>query len=67
MIEVTSDDRGPLVNIAIFIVIGPLVIMAGAKLYTKWDITRQLQLDDAFMVVAVVNAYFSCSLAINHR
>ncbi|KAI9808500.1 MAG: hypothetical protein M1827_007205 [Pycnora praestabilis] len=53
-IEITADDKGPLVNIAVWIVMVFMVLSVMTRLGTKFIITRLLEWDDALILSAMV-------------
>jgi hypothetical protein len=55
MTLVTSDNRGPLVNVAMWIALACTLSTAGVKLYTKWTVTKRFQLDDYLMILTAVS------------
>ena len=53
-VEPTASNRGPLLNIATWLVLVLMCIPALAKLGAKWGLIRNLQYDDAFTILAMV-------------
>lgn len=61
MAVVTADNHGPLLNVAMWIVLVPMIIIALTKMYTKYDTLRKIQMDDYLGLIAMVcrNSAFS--------
>lgn len=57
MTIVTPDNHGPLVNVAMWMVLGPMILVSGIKVYTKWESVRKLQGDDFLMLFSMVLIY----------
>ncbi|KAJ8067688.1 hypothetical protein OCU04_003294 [Sclerotinia nivalis] len=53
MAVVTADNHGPLLNVAMWIVLVPMVIVALTKVYIKYDTLRKIQLDDYLGLLAM--------------
>ncbi|KAM3086069.1 hypothetical protein ACMFMF_000022 [Clarireedia jacksonii] len=53
---ITSDDHGPLANVIMWMILPLMIIVVGAKIYTKWDSVGRLQNDDWWMVVSMLLA-----------
>ncbi|EDN92340.1 predicted protein [Sclerotinia sclerotiorum 1980 UF-70] len=53
MAAVTADNHGPLLNVAMWIVLVPMVIATLTKVYIKYDTLRKIQLDDYFGLIAM--------------
>ena len=49
-----DDNRGPLVNVAMWITLAPTCIATLVKLYTKWAVIQGLQTDDFLILFALV-------------
>ncbi|KAI9649902.1 hypothetical protein NHQ30_002486 [Ciborinia camelliae] len=57
MATVTSDNHGPLLNVAMWIVLVPMIITVLTKAYTKSKIIRKIQPDDYLGLIATVYIY----------
>jgi len=55
MTIVTPDNHGPLVNVAMWMGLAPMIIVTGVKIYTKWESMGKVQRDDFFMFISMVN------------
>ncbi|TGO24623.1 hypothetical protein BPAE_0098g00120 [Botrytis paeoniae] len=53
MAVVTADNHGPLLNVAMWIVLVPMIIIASTKIYTKYDTLRKIQIDDYLGLIAM--------------
>ncbi|KAF7908809.1 hypothetical protein EAE99_011679 [Botrytis elliptica] len=56
MAVVTADNHGPLLNVAMWIVLVPMIIMALTKIYTKYDTLRKIQMDDYLGLIAMLSS-----------
>ncbi|MCJ1474039.1 hypothetical protein MMC13_002697 [Lambiella insularis] len=56
MAVVTANDHGPAANVAMWICLVAMVLVAAAKIFTKWEMTKRVQMDDCYMVLAVLLA-----------
>ncbi|MCJ1325811.1 hypothetical protein MMC10_002474 [Thelotrema lepadinum] len=65
-LSITADNRGPLVNIATWITLVAMVLMALTKIATKWVMIGRFQADDGLMFVAML-AGVAQSLAANQQ
>lgn len=54
--QVTGTDKRPILSVVHWIMMVIMCISAITKLGTKWVLIRNLQLDDAFTVAAMVRA-----------
>lgn len=61
---VDAGHRGPLLNVAKWVVLAPTCIAAIVKLYTKWALLRRLQVDDALTLTALVSYTFMSNTSI---
>ena len=50
----TAEDRGPLLNVGMWIALVPTCMMVAAKVYTKWITTSKIVTDDFLMFIALV-------------
>ncbi|KAF7945628.1 uncharacterized protein EAE97_004666 [Botrytis byssoidea] len=60
MAVVTADNHGPLLNVAMWIVLVPMVIIASTKIYTKYDTLRKIQIDDYLGLIAMLSSVGQC-------
>ncbi|KAA8570775.1 hypothetical protein MFRU_011g01700 [Monilinia fructicola] len=60
MAVVTPDNHGPLLNVAMWIVLAPMVVIALAKVYTKYGTIHKLQIDDYLGLVAMLLSVAQC-------
>ncbi|TGO49190.1 hypothetical protein BOTNAR_0440g00030 [Botryotinia narcissicola] len=60
MAVVTADNHGPLLNVAMWIVLVPMVIIASTKIYTKCDTLRKIQIDDYLGLLAMLSSVGQC-------
>ncbi|APA12773.1 hypothetical protein sscle_10g075430 [Sclerotinia sclerotiorum 1980 UF-70] len=60
MAAVTADNHGPLLNVAMWIVLVPMVIATLTKVYIKYDTLRKIQLDDYFGLIAMLSSVAQC-------
>ncbi|ATZ55492.1 hypothetical protein BCIN_12g00850 [Botrytis cinerea B05.10] len=56
MAVVTADNHGPLLNVAMWIVLVPMIIIALTKMYTKYDTLRKIQMDDYLGLIAMLSS-----------
>jgi hypothetical protein len=54
MATITPDNHGPVLNVAMWIILGPMAITAFLKVYTKYKMIQKLEPDDFFMLFAMV-------------
>jgi hypothetical protein len=50
-----STDRGPLINLAEWITATGVILAFAGKIYTKWQMAKYLDLNDAFVGAATVS------------
>ena len=50
-----ADNRGPGLNIGMWIILVPTVMTVAAKIYTKWYTAKKIVADDILMSVALVS------------
>jgi hypothetical protein len=55
MARLSADNRGPALNISMWIVLVPTVMMVAAKMYTKWHTTKKVVVDDSLISLALVS------------
>jgi len=55
MAKLTADDRGPGLNIGMWIMFVPTAMMVAAKIYTKWHTTKKIGADDVLIGIAFVS------------
>ncbi|KAF5872238.1 uncharacterized protein Bfra_005592 [Botrytis fragariae] len=60
MAVVTADNHGPLLNVAMWIVLVPMIIIASTKIYTKYDTLRKIQIDDYLGLIAMLSSVGQC-------
>ncbi|RAL65706.1 hypothetical protein DID88_005374 [Monilinia fructigena] len=60
MAVVTPENHGPLLNVAMWILSVPMVIIALAKVYTKYETIHKLQIDDYLGLVAMLSSVAQC-------
>ena len=49
-----AEHRGPLINIAAWILLVTMILFTASKVVTKWRMVRRLQNDDFLLVLAMV-------------
>ena len=49
-----SENRGPVINIIIWILFVVTVLATFVKVFSKWVMVRKLLHDDAYMIAAMV-------------
>lgn len=52
---ITSQNRGPLINIATWILLVVMCLTTLVKVFSKWFMVHRLQYDDIYMFAAMVN------------
>ncbi|KAF7903735.1 uncharacterized protein EAF01_006784 [Botrytis porri] len=60
MAVVTADNHGPLLNVAMWIVMVPMIIIASTKIFTKYGTLRKLQIDDYLGLIAMLSSVGQC-------
>ncbi|KAI9646832.1 hypothetical protein NHQ30_004831 [Ciborinia camelliae] len=56
MAILSADNRGPGLNVGMWIVLIPTVMMVAAKMYTKWHSTKKISADDILISIALLTA-----------
>ena len=56
-----TNNRGPLLNIAEWVSLTAVILAAASKIYVKWKMTKNLDLNDMIIGVAVVRSYLPLS------
>lgn len=56
MTIVTPENHGPLVNVAMWIALPPMIMSTGGKIWTKWESIRKVQLDDYLLLFSMVTS-----------
>lgn len=54
MPQLDATHRGPIVDITSWVTLVTMILITSIKVVTKWKKLRKLQLDDAFMIFAMV-------------
>ena len=52
---ITPDNQSPVVSLVTWVTMTVAILAAITKIVTKWAIKRREELDDAYMVVALVS------------
>lgn len=63
MVTISSDNHGPLVNVIIWIVLVPTIIAPALKVYSKWEVSRKLGMDDFLLLIAMVSRLFIITIS----
>lgn len=53
--QIDSDHRGPLVNVAAWIILVSMILFVFSKVATKWRMVKKWQNDDILMIIAMVS------------
>lgn len=53
-LRITAENRGPLINIATWILLVVMSLTTLVKIFSKWFMVHRLQYDDIYMFVAMV-------------
>ncbi|CAD6446340.1 b4094d49-54ac-4d65-89ed-9308b73e4ff9 [Sclerotinia trifoliorum] len=56
MAMLTADNRGPGLNVGMWIILIPTVMMVAAKMYTKWYSMKKISPDDILISIALLTA-----------
>ncbi|KAL8952508.1 MAG: hypothetical protein Q9222_001576 [Ikaeria aurantiellina] len=55
-VSISSDDRGPWINVVTWILLVVMVLATTVKCFTKWTLVHKLQLDDFFVTAGALVA-----------
>jgi hypothetical protein len=55
MAKLTADNRGPGLNIGMWIIMVPTVLMVASKIATKWFTMKKIGADDILLGIALVS------------
>jgi hypothetical protein len=55
-LQITADNRGPWVNIIVWILLVVMCLATFVKIFVKWTMAKRFDLDDLFMLLGMVSS-----------
>lgn len=55
-VSISSDDRGPWINVVTWILVVITLLATTVKCFTKWGLVHKIQFDDIFVTAGAVSS-----------